>query len=159
MSYPTHIVAAGGIVENKNNEILLVKTYFRGWEYPGGQVENGESLDEALEREIIEESGIKVRVKRLIGIYSNIQEKTGHDGITHVPTKVMMDFVCEYVEGEFRPSNETSEGMWVKRDKILDFVIHPAYVYRYSVYLKNLSSPVYSVYQSKPFKVFSERKV
>ena len=50
MEYPTHIVAVMGIVRNEKNEILLIKSPLRGWEPPGGQVENGEDLITALER-------------------------------------------------------------------------------------------------------------
>lgn len=55
---PTHIVAVGGIVENEQGDILLVKTHHGWWVFPGGQVEAGENLIDALSREIKEESGI-----------------------------------------------------------------------------------------------------
>ncbi|MCK5129823.1 MAG: NUDIX hydrolase [Clostridiales bacterium] len=159
MSYPTHIVAVGGIVVNKKEEILLVKSFWRGWEFPGGQVETGESLIEALKREILEESNINVNAKKLIGIYSNIKEHVGHDGKTHVPTKVMMDFTCEYIDGEFKPSNETSEGKWVAKNKVLNLIEHPTYAYRYNNYLKGLDYPIYSAYQSRPFVLIDERTI
>ena len=47
---PTHIVAAAGIVVNSSGEILLVKNNRRGWEFPGGQVEVGENLIDAVKR-------------------------------------------------------------------------------------------------------------
>lgn len=71
MPFPTHIVAAGGFVEDGEGNILLVKTRDGGWVYPGGQVEVGENLMDALVREINEESGIDTTVSYLIGVYSN----------------------------------------------------------------------------------------
>jgi 8-oxo-dGTP diphosphatase len=71
MAMPMHIVAVGGIVENEIGEILLVKTRNGGWVFPGGQVEVGENLEDALTREIKEESGIDITVTNLIGVYSN----------------------------------------------------------------------------------------
>lgn len=65
MGWPTHIVAAGGYVFDNNNNILLVKTYNRGWDCTGGQVEEGENIEEAVLREILEESGIKAKVQCL----------------------------------------------------------------------------------------------
>ena len=44
---PKHIVSAATIVLNDQPEILLIKRPLRGWEVPGGQVEEGESLKEA----------------------------------------------------------------------------------------------------------------
>nr|WP_083486512.1 NUDIX hydrolase [Alicyclobacillus ferrooxydans] len=52
MVFPTHIVAVGGIVEDGEGNVLLVKTRDGGWVFPGGQVEVGENLMDALCREI-----------------------------------------------------------------------------------------------------------
>jgi ADP-ribose pyrophosphatase YjhB (NUDIX family) len=90
-NYPMHIVAAGGLVTNLQGQVLLIKSPRYGdWEFPGGQVEEGETIPHALEREVFEETGIMVRVKSLVGIYSNLRK----------PSIVNMDFSCEYVSGE-----------------------------------------------------------
>lgn len=44
MSWPTHIVAAGGYVFDKSGNILIVKTKNRGWDCTGGQIEIGENI-------------------------------------------------------------------------------------------------------------------
>jgi 8-oxo-dGTP pyrophosphatase MutT (NUDIX family) len=119
MIFPTHIVAAGGYIENKNGNMLLVKTHHRGWDTPGGQIENGESIEEGLLREILEESGIIASVRCLAGVYSNTGEYLGHDGVSRVPTKVMLDFICDYVSGVPTPSDETSEVKWVHKSKVI----------------------------------------
>ena len=110
MNYPTHIVAAGGLVINQKGQVLLLKSPRYGdWEFPGGQVEESETIPHALEREVLEETGIVVRVKSLVGIYSN----------TGKPSKVIMDFVCEYVSGTPTLSAESSQVEWVNREEAL----------------------------------------
>jgi len=62
---------AGCIVLNDNGEILLQKRRDCGkWGFPGGVVELGESLEEAAVREVFEESGLKVKIDSLFGVYS-----------------------------------------------------------------------------------------
>lgn len=48
MIMPTHIVTGAGVVENDKEEILLVKTHHGGWVFPGGQVEVGENVIDAV---------------------------------------------------------------------------------------------------------------
>ncbi|WP_409294004.1 NUDIX hydrolase [Peribacillus sp. SCS-26] len=71
-SPPKHIVSAAAIVINEQNEILLIKGPRRGWEMPGGQVEEGESLQAAAIRETKEESGIDIEVLKFCGIFQNV---------------------------------------------------------------------------------------
>ncbi|SFQ77058.1 ADP-ribose pyrophosphatase YjhB, NUDIX family [Psychrobacillus psychrotolerans] len=147
---PTHIVAVGGIVENETGEILLVKTHHGGWVYPGGQVEVGENLIDALVREVKEESGIDIEVGHLIGTYSNTGVYKWYDEVTDVPTKVMFDFVCKPTGGVLSTSEETSESCWVKKDSVLEFITAPAIRTRYEVYLNYNGSVKYMEYVTKP---------
>jgi 8-oxo-dGTP pyrophosphatase MutT (NUDIX family) len=71
---PKHIVSAATIVLNERNEILLIKGPRRGWEMPGGQVEEGESLKDAAIRETKEESGLDIEVTKFCGIFQNVSE-------------------------------------------------------------------------------------
>ncbi|CAM3127143.1 NUDIX hydrolase [Paenibacillus sediminis] len=72
MNPPKHIVSAAAIVINDKNEILLIKGPRRGWEMPGGEVEEGESLSQAAIRETKEESGIDIEIIKFCGIFQNI---------------------------------------------------------------------------------------
>lgn len=134
--FPTHIVAVDGIIENDNNEILLVKHRHRGvWTVPGGQVEIGENLMDALIREIKEECGVNVVVNKLMCVSSNTCTYQGYNGYGTIPTKVMFGFTCKYVSGELCTSDETSETCWVSKDKILDYITVPNLVERFRAYL------------------------
>lgn len=72
MGTPKHIVSAAAIVLNDRDEILLIKGPRRGWEMPGGQVEEEESIRDAAIRETKEESGIDIEVTKFCGIYQNV---------------------------------------------------------------------------------------
>ncbi|WP_027724331.1 NUDIX hydrolase [Tuberibacillus calidus] len=69
---PKHIVSAAAVVLNDQNEILLIRGPKRGWEMPGGQVEEGESLKDAAIRETKEESGIDIEIIKFCGIFQNV---------------------------------------------------------------------------------------
>ncbi|MFS0752401.1 NUDIX hydrolase [Oceanobacillus sp. 1P07AA] len=73
-SAPKHFISAATIVINEHDEILLIKGPSRGWEMPGGQVEEGESLKEAAIRETKEESGVDIEIIKFCGVFQNVQQ-------------------------------------------------------------------------------------
>lgn len=160
MAWPTHIVAAVGFVFDSEGNILLIKTPNRGWDCTGGQVENGESIEEGVIREIMEESGVKANVVSLCGIYSNVGTHLYYDGKTTVPTKVMMDFICEYESGELTTSNESLEVKWVPKQDVMKYVTTPAMKFRFEKALAYRGKVTYASYVTKPeFKVLTDRIV
>lgn len=160
MIMPTHIVTAAGVVENDKGEILLVKTYHGGWVFPGGQVEVGENLIDAVVREIKEESGIDVKVEKLFAISSNTGINKGYNGVEKVPTKVMMDFICTFAGGTLDISDENSESCWVKKDKALEMITTPAIRQRFKAYLDYDGNVQYLSYITQPeFKLEINRRI
>jgi 8-oxo-dGTP diphosphatase len=73
MAIPKHRLAASVAVVNSENKILLVKNWKRGWEFPGGYVENGESIKAAAIREVKEEAGIEVHLTKFCGIIQDVE--------------------------------------------------------------------------------------
>lgn len=159
--FPTHIVAVDGIVENERNEILLVKHRDKEvWTIPGGQVEIGENLVDALIREIKEESGIDVSVNKLVCISSNTCTYEGYNGYGTVPTKVMFGFTCRFIGGQLSVSDETSESRWVSKDSVLDYITVPNLVERFKAYLNFDGNIQYLEYITKPqYDLKLKRKV
>ncbi len=146
----THIVAGAGVVVNDNDEILMVKTYNAGWVFPGGQVEVGENVIDAVKREIMEETGIEVEVGEVFCISSNTGKYPGYNGVKEVPTKAMLDFICKAKDGTPRPSDENSESVFVSREKVLERIQAPNIIERYKAYLEYTGRPVYLEYVTKP---------
>ena len=147
---PTHIIAAAGIVINENDEILMVKTHRGGWVFPGGQVEVGENVIDAVKREVMEETGIDIEVGEVFCISSNTCKYPGYNGVKEIPTKIMLDFICKAKSGIPRPSDENSESAYFPRDEVEGLITAPAIVERYKAYLEYADRPIYLEYVTKP---------
>ncbi|HHW58174.1 MAG TPA: NUDIX domain-containing protein [Clostridia bacterium] len=109
------IVGVGGIVI-KNNQVLLVRhTYgqFKGkWIIPGGHVEAGENIDDAVLREIKEETSIEARIKNIASIRSMILP----DG----NTEIYIVFLLDYISGTPLPDKiENDAADFFDIDKII----------------------------------------
>lgn len=147
---PTHIIATAGIVINEKDEVLMVKTHNYDWVFPGGQVEVGENVIDALKREIMEEAGVDIEVGEVFCIASNTKKYPGYNGVKEIPTKIMLDFICKAKGGVPRPSEENSESMYVPKDKVLDMIKAPAIIERYKAFLAYAGRPTYMEYVAKP---------
>lgn len=94
---------------DEQRRILLTRRADNGqWCLPGGAMESGESAAEACEREVLEETGLRVRVKRLVGVYSHPDQLVIYpDGNkAHI---VVLHFEAEVIGGELGLSNETTD--------------------------------------------------
>ena len=92
-------IGCGAIIINDNNEILLVKrsensrTEPNTWSRPGGEVNFGETVEQAVEREVEEETGIKVKVLRFLEITQIIDKENNKHWIA-------LGFLAKHIEGE-----------------------------------------------------------
>ena len=148
--HPRHIVAVSGAFRNDDDRILLVKTRDKGWMMPGGQVEPGENLVEAVIRETQEEASCTVAVEGLAAVYTNPQPSL---------ERVMFTFVGRYCDGKpqgdgketleagFFTENEALEKLRdAQRDQLLDTLNRDGHV-------------IYRVYTTRPYQVVREWKL
>lgn len=94
---------------DETGRIFLTRRADNGqWCLPGGRMESGESVAEACEREVWEETGLRVRVRRLVGVYSHPDQLVVYpDGNkAHI---VALHFEAEVAGGEPGLSDETTE--------------------------------------------------
>ena len=110
----THFVSVAALVTNDLGQILLVNSPWRGWEYPGGLIEPGETFQEALHREVREESGVEIEITGFVGICKNIERDI-----------VNIDFTARYIGGELRTSEESTEVIWAFPEEAMELISFP----------------------------------
>lgn len=147
--WPRHIVAAAAAVFDEAGRVLLVRSGWRGWEFPGGQVEQGEDVLTGLAREVGEESGCEVTVVRLIGVYSNVGP----------PYIVQFLFRCAYAGGDLAPSVETPEVGWFTPDEARSLITRPSTVGRLHDALADAPGVVYRAYRLRPYALVAEHRI
>lgn len=110
----THFVSVAALVTNEENQILLVKSPWRGWEYPGGLIEPGESFEAALKREVREESGAEIEITGFVGICKNVERDV-----------VNIDFTARYTGGKLTTSEESTEVGWFSQEEAMEMITFP----------------------------------
>jgi len=109
--------------EDRTKALLTRRTDNGLWCVPGGAMEAGESAAEACIREVWEETGLKVEVKRLIGVYSNPHQLAVYaDG--NKAHFVVMSFEVEVTGGELGLSNETTEAGYFSMSEMETMPMH-----------------------------------
>ena len=110
----THKVSVAALVTNDRGEVLLVNSPWRGWEYPGGLIEPGESFEAALKREVREESGIEIEITGFIGICKNVERNI-----------VNIDFAARCTGGTLTTSEESTEVGWFTPEHAVEMITFP----------------------------------
>ncbi|MBW1869329.1 MAG: NUDIX hydrolase [Deltaproteobacteria bacterium] len=120
--YPEHPIVGVSAVIFVDKSVLLVRRKqepSRGkWSLPGGAVELGESILEALARELQEELSVKIAVGGLVGVF----DKIFHDHQNQVQYHyVVVDYWGWLVEGKPTPASDVSEALLVPLDELEEF--------------------------------------
>jgi len=113
--YPEAPIVGIGAVIVKDNKVLLIKRAGepgRGlWSIPGGLVELGEKIKDAVRREVKEETGLEVKVNEIADVTEIITRDEEGKVKYHF---VIVDFFAEPLKGELKPSSDALEAKWVE---------------------------------------------
>lgn len=117
--YPTQPIVAVGAVVVRGEQVLLAQ---RGqepglgrWTLPGGALELGETVREALARELREECGIQVEIGELLGVFDRVlKDQEGRVAYHYV----IIDFAARWKAGEPRPGSDIAQLKWVRAEEI-----------------------------------------
>jgi 8-oxo-dGTP diphosphatase len=113
-------VVAVAIIINENDELLLVKRNIEPaigeWAFPSGYVDNKEAVENAVVREVKEETNLDIGVEKLIGVYSNSGNPV-----------ILIVYSTFPVGGELRSGAECQEVKWFRLDNIPKLPFHHDY--------------------------------
>jgi 8-oxo-dGTP diphosphatase len=101
----------------KDDMVLLIKRknnpFKDKWALPGGFVEYGETVEDAVIREINEETGLKTTIKKVFGIYSDPnRDPRGHT--------ISIVYLLDIIGGQLKGSDDASDAKFFKLDKLPD---------------------------------------
>jgi ADP-ribose pyrophosphatase YjhB (NUDIX family) len=99
------LVAAGGCIRDEQGRILLLRRSDGLWSVPGGGLEPGERLDQAVVREVREETGLEVEPTALIGVYSDPDYSFAYPN-GHQVQPIIAFFECHVVGGALQPDGD-----------------------------------------------------
>jgi ADP-ribose pyrophosphatase YjhB (NUDIX family) len=117
--YPDRPIIGVGAVIIKDDKVLLVKRGkepgYGTWSIPGGAVNLGEKLSEAIKREVLEETGLLVSVGEMVKIYEPVmKDDTGRVKYHYV----LVDFLCHPVSGEVNPASDILDAVLVSKSEL-----------------------------------------
>jgi len=118
------IVAVAALIYNKRGEILLVRRRAEPgkglWSIPGGAVETGEKLIDALKREVLEETGLDIKPIDIIDIFEVIKRDEYNRIKYHY---IIIDYIAEALSRDLNPSTDVSDAVWIKIDEVTKYKI------------------------------------
>lgn len=114
--YPKRPLVGVGAILFRRGRILMArrgKAPLKGWwSLPGGAVELGESLEDAVRREVLEETGLEVEPVRLFEVFERIMRDADGAPEYHY---VLIDYVCKVTGGTLFPGDDVCAVDWVRR--------------------------------------------
>ena len=120
------VVGVGGVVIHEGRALLIKRgsePLKDQWSIPGGTLELGESIQEGVRRELLEETGIEVRVGELIEVFDRIFRDAAGKIQYHF---VIVDYLCEKISGEAHAASDVTDVAWVREEDLWNYKLTEA---------------------------------
>lgn len=139
------VVAVSAFVQDEHGRLLMIRRTDNDlYSIPGGAQDVGETIGQAVIREVKEETGIEVEPTDIIGVYSDPNHVIAYtDG--EVRQQFSICFRARLIGGELRTSNESSEVHWVGQGDLDTLNIHPSIRLRIEHGFQERSTPYFAV--------------
>jgi ADP-ribose pyrophosphatase YjhB (NUDIX family) len=136
------VPGASAIVTDNQGRILLQRRSDNArWALPGGVMDIGESIGQAIVREVREETGLEVEPEDIVGVYSDPGHVFAYDD-GEVRQQFSVCFVCRMVGGELQVSKESSDVAFFSPEEIEGLDMHESIRLRIQHYLERPPRPV-----------------
>jgi 8-oxo-dGTP diphosphatase len=116
---PKPVLAVAAVIWNDRREVLLIrrtKEPRKGqWSLPGGKVEFGESLEDAVHREIREETGLEIALLGLAGIAETVLDASAGAANIHF---VLIDYSARVVSGKAVAASDAADATWFSQEQV-----------------------------------------
>jgi mutator protein MutT len=112
------IVGVGAVIVDGDRVVLVKRAHepLKGhWSLPGGSVEVGETLEQAVVREVREETGLAVRVGPLLEVFDRIHRAPDERVEYHF---VLLDYRCTVISGALTHGSDASDACWASADDV-----------------------------------------
>ncbi len=124
--YPEYpILAVGAVVIHQGHVLLVRRLRPPGqgqWAIPGGKVDLGETLAQAAEREILEETGLAIAAGEPVFTFEVVERDEEGRVRFHY---VIVDLAAEYLGGDLRAGDDAEEARWVAPEELAALGVHP----------------------------------
>jgi 8-oxo-dGTP pyrophosphatase MutT (NUDIX family) len=119
------VVAASAVVTDDRGRIALHRRVDNDlWALPGGQTELGESIRDTAVREVLEETGLNVKIEYVIAVYSDPEHVFAYDD-GEVRQEFSVCVKCTALDQTLKVSSESHEVRWFTPDEISTLPMHP----------------------------------